>query len=102
MEQKCLLPLNQGLDANAFVQNLQEMGPSACQSLPTSRTPGLPLQSQTHSHTSRGALGLDTSRLVPALATLPNLGNKLNLFLLPSCIPLFPDWERSLLQTRGL
>ena len=34
MEQKCLPPLNQDLDAHAFVQNLQEVGPSACQSLP--------------------------------------------------------------------
>lgn len=77
------------------------MGPSACQSLPPQEPQDSHCSPGLRSHNSRGALGLRTSRLVPALAPLPNLGDKLNLFLLPSCLPLFPDWERSLLQTRS-
>lgn len=57
------------------------MGPSACQSLHL-KNPRTPIAVGLAHTTAEGLRPAHTSRLVPALAPLPNLGDKLNLFLL--------------------
>lgn len=98
---KSLLPLNQGREKQTLVQNLQRGRPFSPSIPSASGTPGFPVQAQANSPKSRGALGLDTSRLVPVLVALPELGSKVNLLLFPSSLPLLLDWGCSLWQTKG-
>lgn len=70
------------------------------QSLPP-QEPVFPLQSRTPAHTTAEGPEAHTLADWSLLWLLPNSKDKLNLFLLPSCLLLFPRIERSLLQTRS-